>query len=264
MVDTHSKEVFKLANGLPCGRNTLKLAMTEAELEAVFRLRFKIFNDELSEGIPENARLGLDVDGFDKHCDHLMVLDHTLVVGTYRLLYGKKRPPQGFYTESEFNIGALGLDYDQVVELGRGCIDAEHRKRTTLMALFWGLHHYMDMRKARYLLGCASMPPMSADDMEATYEDLKNSGKLKHVDGVGPLSANAFKGDAAKGKVLIPPLVTLYLEFGAQIIGRPAYDPIFKCYDFFMLFDMEHLTEWGNELLRRFDKRLLAASEAKD
>ena len=132
------------------------------------------------------------------------------------------------------------------------------------MALFWGLHRYMDLRKARYLLGCASLPPMSGDDAEATFEALRAEGKLTDVPGVGPHPQHSFKGDPSRGQAKVPTLISLYLEFGAQIIGRPAYDPIFKCYDFFMLFDMEHLSAWGIELLERFDKRLLAASGSKD
>jgi hypothetical protein len=55
-------------------------------------------------------------------------------------------------------------------------------------------------------------------------------------------------------------LLDLYLDFGAKIYSRPAYDPVFKCYDLLMMFDMQALSPWGTELLNRFDKRLLGKS----
>lgn len=256
-----SSTAYTLESGLPCGRLTLKVAQDASELEKVFRLRYKIFNDELGEGIPQNAASGLDVDEFDRHCEHLMVIDKGRVVGTYRLLQGRKRPPQGFYTESEFAIQKLPIELENTVELGRGCIDSEHRNKTSLMALLWGLHQYALNRNARYLMGCGSLPTMSADDAEATFETLVTMQKVKHVEGVKPLEKNSFKGDAAKGTPQLPALISLYLEFGAQIFGRPAYDPVFKCYDVLLVFDMEHLTPWGTELLSRFDKRLLTMAD---
>ncbi|MBS1985468.1 MAG: GNAT family N-acetyltransferase [Bdellovibrionales bacterium] len=249
-----------LDQGLPCGRLVLKLATTPAELQSVLKLRFKIFNEELGEGIPENAGLGLDVDEFDKHCDHLMVLDHGKVVGTYRLLHGPRRPEAGFYSQTEFDLSRLHLDIEHTVELGRGCIDPEHRKQTTLMALFWGLDKYMLSRGAKHLIGCSSLPLMSADDAEATYAKLAAENHTLPNALVQPLPANQFRGDATRGTPNVPPLASFYVAFGAKILGRPAYDPIFRCYDLFMHFDLDHLSTWGQELLDRFDRRLAAAS----
>ena len=48
----------------------------------------------------------------------------------------------------------------------------------------------------------------------------------------------------------------MYLDFGAKILARPAYDPVFKCFDLLMFFDMQDLSDWGQGLLDKFDKRL--------
>ena len=257
--------ILQLAQGLPCGRFTVKLATSDEEKAAVFRLRYLVFNEELGEGIAENEKTGLDRDAFDDFCDHLMLIsDDGQVVGTYRLLCGPQRPPQGFYSETEFDLRALNLDWDHTVELGRGCVAADFRRQTTLMTLFWGLHRYMLSRGARHLIGCGSFAPMTHDDAEATFDALKQTGKVDLASGAKPLPANDFLGDAAKGKADIPQLVSLYLEFGAKILGRPAYDPIFRCHDTLLVFDMDHLSDWGTELLRRFDRRLLAASGEQD
>src|SRR5690606_27136272 len=106
------------------------------------------------EGIPANINSGLDEDDYDPYCDHLMLLMHGEVVATYRLLYGPRRPEKGFYTESEFFIKGLPVDFDRTVELGRACIHPKYRMKTTLMTLFWGIHLYAVLREARYLMGC--------------------------------------------------------------------------------------------------------------
>lgn len=235
----------------------MKLAVLEAEREAVFRLRFQVFNEELGEGLPENQATGLDRDPFDTYCDHLMVLDGDQVVGTYRLLHGPRRPAQGYYSQTEFDLSKLPIQHDLTVELGRGCITAPFRKQTTLMALFWGLHRYMLSKSARYLLGCGSLPPnMSPDDAEATFEKGLREGHIVLDGRVNPLPANSFQGNAAKGTPNLPPLANFYVEFGAKVLGRPAFDPVFRCYDLFLFFDLDKLSSWGVELLERFDKRL--------
>jgi putative hemolysin len=252
-------DLADLYKGLPCGRIILKLAENEEERKSVFKLRYNVFNEELGEGLPESQSTQMDQDIYDDYCDHLMVIADKKVVGTYRLLWGSKKPNSGFYSSTEFQLTGLHLPDKDTVELGRGCIQPEYRKQTTLMALFWGLHRYVLDRKARHLIGCGSLPPMSHDSAEATYEKLVAMGKVKDILGVGPLATHAFKGDASKGTAVLPPLIGFYLEFGAQIVGRPAFDSIFGCHDFLMLFDMENLSEWGSELLARFDRRLNGA-----
>lgn len=251
-----------LRNGVQCGKFLVKLATSPEEVQQVQRLRFEVFNEELGEGIPENGALGLDQDEYDQHCDHLMLVLEDKVVATYRLLYGRERPTQGFYSETEFSIQALGIDFDSTVELGRACVHPKYRMKTTLMSVFWGMHLYVEARGARYLMGCSSLSVTNDNDAEATFEALKSKGKVHFIEGLDPLPKNSFKGEAASGAALIPPLLGLYLEFGAKVFGRPAYDPVFKCYDMFMVFDMQNLSQWGIELLARFDKRLLGQNES--
>jgi putative hemolysin len=249
-----------LTQGLKCGKLTAKLATTDEERDAVFKLRYEIFNEELGEGIPENQRTQRDQDPFDQNCHHLMLLDKGKVVATARLLHGTNKPDSGFYTETEFDISGLKLPIGETCELGRVCVDADYRKQTTLMSLFWALKHYMTAQRARDLMGCASLPPMSADDAEATFADLVQAGQADAQSPAHPLTPNAFVGRADRGSSQIPQLVVFYVQFGAKICGRPAFDPVWKCYDLLMLFDMDHLSAWGIELLERFDKRLLSGS----
>ena len=64
----------------------VRLAASEADRMAAFRLRFLVFNLELSEGLETAYATGHDTDEFDTFCDHLIVEDLRTenVVGTYR------------------------------------------------------------------------------------------------------------------------------------------------------------------------------------
>src|SRR3974390_3723154 len=54
------------------GSYHLRLAVSETDRLAAFRLRFLIFNLELGEGLEAAYATGRDVDPFDAVCDHLI------------------------------------------------------------------------------------------------------------------------------------------------------------------------------------------------
>ena len=64
----------------------VSLARTQAEIEEAQRLRYKVFAEEM--GAQLSGTGGLDIDGFDQFCDHLIVRDSGThqVIGTYRIL----------------------------------------------------------------------------------------------------------------------------------------------------------------------------------
>lgn len=90
---------------LQLGKYEIRLAETLAEREAACRLRFRVFNIELGEGLESSYQTGLDQDHFDLFCDHLIVEDRFRreVVGTYRMQSGGTAAENlGYYSEQEF------------------------------------------------------------------------------------------------------------------------------------------------------------------
>jgi putative hemolysin len=89
------------------GSYLVRLASSEADRMAAFRLRFLVFNLELDEGLDTARATGYDIDQFDAVCDHLIV-DHAgsgQVVGTYRLQSGAMASANlGYYSEREFDF----------------------------------------------------------------------------------------------------------------------------------------------------------------
>lgn len=65
----------------------LGLARTDEELEAIQRLRYQVFTEEMGAHFPD-APDGIDSDRYDPWCEHFMVqeIPSGRVVGTYRLL----------------------------------------------------------------------------------------------------------------------------------------------------------------------------------
>jgi hypothetical protein len=88
------------------GQYRVTIAQTLAEREAACRLRFKVFNIELREGLQSSYRIGLDTDDFDLFCDHLVVEDRNsrAIVGTYRMQTGRWPPSTSAITPSRNSI----------------------------------------------------------------------------------------------------------------------------------------------------------------
>src|SRR5438094_769764 len=91
------------------GRLSICIAQTSEEIRAAQRLRHRVFAEEMQARLA-TSEIGLDADGFDPHCYHLLVRDDWTreVVGTYRILPGDRaRRLGGFYSETEFDLGAV-------------------------------------------------------------------------------------------------------------------------------------------------------------
>src|SRR6266496_3168372 len=67
-----------------------RLATTQEQRDAIYSLRFNVFNLELNEGLDSAFSSGRDVDEFDHFCDHVLI-EHGPsgeIVGTYRMQSG--------------------------------------------------------------------------------------------------------------------------------------------------------------------------------
>jgi len=148
----------------------VRLAETDAEVEAAQRLRYRVFYEEMSATpTPQMRAQRRDFDRLDEFCDHLLVIDRSAVdedgqpavVGTYRMIrdeYAKKAG--GFYTSGEYDLGPMIAAWPQgsrFLELGRSCILKEWRSRTSTMQLLWrGLMAYVARFSSELMFGCAS------------------------------------------------------------------------------------------------------------
>lgn len=229
----------------------IKTASNQDELEQVLTLRHQVFLEEL---LHKKRLIEVDFDKFDILCDHLMIINKSddSLIGTYRLNCSKFS--NEFYSATEFNITAiLELPGDKV-ELGRACVHPEYRNGMTIALLWKGLSEYMTVSESRFFFGCSSIKSLDYRHILNIYNALVNSGSLIHLPDVKPIGK--FKSKSLKKLIKIqdpdykeqeidimnqlPPLLKSYIKAGAKVIGQPALDKDFQCFDFLTLLDFQN------------------------
>jgi putative hemolysin len=238
------------------GALEVRLAETEHEVEAAQRLRYRVFYEEMS-AIPSPAmrEQGRDFDRFDAFCDHILVVDRSViddegqpaVVGTYRLMRNPDaRRAGGFYTSGEYDIApmlAAGEDGARLLELGRSCVLKAYRARPVAMQLLW---RAVMLCVARFsidvLFGCASLHGTDADALSLPLSYLYHYHAM-----TGPNRVRAHAElrvrmdrmpreavDVREARRALPPLVKGYLRAGARIGDGAVIDRQFGTTDVFI------------------------------
>jgi len=217
---------------------------------AAQRLRHRVFN--ANHSIPVDLG-GIDRDGFDAHCEHLVVREAASgdVVGTYRILTAERaRDAGGFYSETEFELSRLRELNARLVEVGRACVDPAYRRGSVITLLLTGLTRYVVARRYDYVLGCASI------DVTRGLAEAATLCRRLVADHLGPEAwrvtphAPFRPGDLAPVEAELPPLIKAYLRFGAKVCGPAAWDAAFQTADLLMLLPMAAMAP-------RFRARLL-------
>lgn len=243
------------------GRYRLRMAQTAEDREAACRLRFKVFNIELGEGLDSSYETGLDTDKFDACCEHLLVEDKQeesasrRIVGTYRMQSGLAAGRNfGYYSEQEFHFAPYEVLRPGVLELGRASIDREHRTPEVLTLLWRGIAQYASDMGLRYLIGCSSLNSCNPAEGWQLYRQLERFRVSPDFETIPtemyacptePLANGAQPpaeaGDSTEG-VKVPKLLKVYLTIGARIAAPPAWDRAFGTIDFLTLLDLKLLS----------------------
>ncbi|HEX4308578.1 MAG TPA: GNAT family N-acyltransferase [Acidobacteriaceae bacterium] len=247
------------------GRYEIRLAETLDERDAACRLRFKVFNIELGEGLESSYHTGLDQDHFDLFCDHLIVEDRSRreVVGTYRMQSGKTAAGKfGYYSQQEFDFSPYELIRTQVLELGRASIDRDHRTSEVLTLLWRGIIQYARFYDLRYLIGCSSLNSRDPREGWSTYRQLMPFLASQPMR-TRPTSTYELPAHAKETavEVKIPKLLKTYIAVGARICGEPAWDREFGTIDFLTLLDLAQLSPAAKHRFLPDVERLAARSE---
>jgi putative hemolysin len=238
------------------GRYQLRLAQSVEDLDAVCRLRFKVFNIELGKGLESSYETGLDTDDFDLFCEHLLVEDkiERKIVGTYRMQSGMTAARNlGYYSEQEFDFSPYEALRGEVLELGRASIDREHRTPEVLTLLWRGIAQYAVDMQLRYLIGCSSL---NSEDPREGWRMFHQLRPYRVADGLETRPAEGYicpdelaieeRGsecqEVAAEPVKVPKLLKTYLAIGARICGAPAWDREFGTIDFLTLLDLRTIS----------------------
>ena len=239
------------------GRYRLRLAQGMDDREAACRLRFRVFNIELGEGLQRSYATGIDTDHFDVFCDHLLVEDKNTgrVVGTYRMQTGTTAAKNlGYYSAQEFVFAPYEPLRRDILELGRASIAREHRTPEVLTLLWRGIAQYAAYMGLRYLIGCSSLTSNEPAEGWQMYRELtrfKVSPEFATVptaeyvcpEQPGPQPQHdAGPQSPSLSTTKVPKLLKTYLTIGARICSPPAWDREFGTIDFLTLLDLKQLS----------------------
>ena len=245
------------------GHYRLRLAQSVEDRDAACRLRFKVFNIELGEGLESSYQTGLDSDEFDLFCEHLLVEDKVgrQIVGTYRMQSGLSAARNlGYYSEQEFKLTPYEPLRAGILELGRASIDREHRTPEVLTLLWRGIAQYATDMGLRYLIGCSSLnskDPAEGWQMYRQLEQYRVSPEFETMPTESYACPSEQEGPDTQQTALkesqpvrthtysavkIPKLLKTYLAIGARIAAPPAWDREFGTIDFLTLLDLKTIS----------------------
>lgn len=238
----------------------VRLAATQAEIEAVQRLRYQVFYEEMSaKPSPEMAKARRDFDRFDEFCDHLLVRDTGVleegrpkIVGTYRFLRREVAEKHGgFYTAGEYDIAPMlaRSPHGRFLELGRSCVLEAYRTGPAMQIMWRGLMVYVARHKIELMFGCASLPKTEPEllTLELSYlyhfhlapED-ERVRALPHL--YVPMNLRPKeKIDEQEGFRALPPLVRAYVRAGGYVGDGAVVDKQFGTTDVFIYFPVSRI-----------------------
>ncbi len=237
-------------------RYNVRFAESEEDLRAAQSLRYRVFNLELGEGLEESHKNKLDTDKYDAQCDHLLVVEResNTVIGTYRMqTYSKAANHHGFYTSDEFDLSSLSTNIlDESVEVGRACIEKEHRNGRVLYLLWRGIAQYMKLNSCRYLFGCCSIASTDPKEGWIVMDYLQQNGHMHesyYIDTKVEFNCpETDRDENAWKEVSLPQLFCLYLDLDAKVLSKPALDTDFKTIDFLIIVDIQTMDERSKAL----------------
>jgi L-ornithine Nalpha-acyltransferase len=244
---------------LTAGNLGVRLAGSAADLDAVQALRHRVFYLEMgARPTAETNATQRDRDIYDTVADHLLVVDHSLgdgpdsVVGTYRLIQrGAALRIGQFYSASEYDITCIETHRGGILELGRSCVDADHRNRAVMQLLWRGIAAYVLHYQIDLMFGCASLP---GTDPEALALELSY---LHHVHLAPPeirpralahryVTMDRMDRDAIHAPTALnrlPPLVKGYLRLGGFVGDGAVIDTEFNTTDVAVVVRTDMVTE---------------------
>jgi len=243
------------------GRLEVRLAKTQAEIEAGQRLRYRVFYDEMqAKPTPEMAAQRRDFDRFDPFFDHMLVFDTEAeggerVVGTYRCLRQEVAMKHGgFYSEDEFDlqelINRLGPEM-QFLELGRTCVDPDYRTKPMIELLWLGIMSYVNFYNLDVMVGCASLPGTDPDALALPLSYLYHyflapepwRAKAKAHRYVPMDRIPKDKIDPREAFRMLPPLIKGYMRAGCYIGDGAVVDEQFNTTDVMIILPVSVISD---------------------
>ena len=220
-------------------------ARTQDAIDDSLALRYRVFVQEMGARA-SLAGNGLEADGMDGFCLHLLVRDAhdgRAVASTRILTHEAAIAAGGFYSASEFDLDAVLACRGRFLEIGRTCVDAAYRRSPAMAVLWAGIADLIRADRYDHLIGCASIDLREGlACAHAIYRQIWARQPADPDRCVRPLMALPPANAPLDRAVCLPPLIKAYLRVGACVGGPPCHDPDFNVADVFMHLDLNRLT----------------------
>jgi len=227
-------------------RLDVEMAQSPADVLESQALRYDVFAREAGAQL-HNTIEGIDHDRFDPHCRHLLVRDTDTgrVVASTRILTCEEvRHTDGYYSATEFDLGAIRHLPGRVMEIGRTCVHADYRSGAAIAMLWKGISRFLTAQAYDHLIGCASICLGDGGiQAQAVMQRLRQRHMLPEGQRVTPLLPFPPRPIDASLAPIMPPLLKAYLRVGAKIGGEPYWDRDFNVADVFVLLDVSQLDD---------------------
>jgi L-ornithine Nalpha-acyltransferase len=225
----------------------LRIAESDAEIEAAQRLRYRIFYEELSaQPSAEMSATRRDFDSFDPYCDHLVIIDRNKgegaagIIATYRLMRREQAKRRGqFYSIDEYDIAPLVKFDGEILELGRSCVDPAYRTKAAMQLMWKGIADYVLYYKIGVMFGCASFPGTDPREHKQALSYLYHRHlappeyRARALPGrYVPMNAMPMSEiNEKRAFMALPPLIKGYLRLGGFVGDGAVVDPQFGTVD---------------------------------
>ena len=237
----------------------IRLAETPAEIAASQELRFRVFCEEMdAKPSREMAVMRREFDSFDEFCDHLLVFNDAngeeaeSVVGSYRLMRRSAAARRGqFYSADEYDISVLLNHPGEIMELGRSCVERDHRSGAVMHLLWRGIAEYVFHFDVDVMFGCASLPGTEPEHLKEPLSFLFHhhlapvelrpravAERYLAMDRMAPESI-----DAQSAMRQLPPLIRGYLRLGGYVGDGAVIDRDFGTTDVCVVVKTDLVTE---------------------
>lgn len=263
---------------LELGALEVRLAQTAAEVDAVQALRYRVFYDEMG-AVPTTEMLSRqrDYDNLDQHCDHLLVVDKTKtnvlesIVGTYRFIRKPHAEKNGsWYSAGEYDISKIVQNPDEILEVGRSCVDINYRNRYMMTLMWRGIAVYAAQWGIKTIFGCASFPGTDPEALKMPLSYLyyhhlappavRMTCLPDHYNDMRLVPENEI--DVREAIRLLPPLIKGYINVGC-FVGDGAYiDWQFNTTDVAIICQTDRLTSRYADHFKRQTGGKLGGSQA--
>ena len=201
------------------GRLTARLAETSEDIGRAQALRHLCFH----------GRPGLDADGFDPLCQHVLLESEAELLGCYRVLAVPEGAAGQSYSGQRYDLTRLAGWRAPMLELGRFCL-APGQPDPDLMRLAWAmLARLVDRAGAALLFGCTSFPGADPAQHIAALSLLAASAPPPALaPGRRSPEILALQGltcpDPRQARAQLPALLRSYLALGGWVSDHAVID----------------------------------------